>query len=463
MKIILFAGPTIGKDEIQGRLDADIRPPAQMGDIYLAAQSGPSVIGLIDGYFQGAASVWHKEILWAIDRGIAVFGASSMGALRAAELSRYGMTGVGKIFEAYRDGSLQDDDEVAVLHGPAELGYPSLCEPMVNIRATLKRAVAESILDERSATNLLGIAKSAYYPDRKWGALLEAAARSEGVAESGQVLGRWLEDGRVDQKKEDALALLDAVSDWLANETKPAAPTFAFEWTVMWDRLVKASPANQPEAGTALSVLNELRLKPTYYREIRRRAVGRFLLSEADGGGNRAGEEDFSEIFRVFRERHGLYSTRELKSWCERNGLDETGLRALIEAEARIDALGRYVVANAPRFLLSELKIDGTYEGLAHRAELKSGIDPLLGNGNGEEGGGGYSPAGLRLWYFETCLDRPLPESIDEHLGMIDIEDPRNFDSMVAREYFFRQGLCRSEFEADEVRQPGQRRKPAVE
>ena len=33
---------------------------------------------------------------------------------------------------------LEDDDEVAVLHGPEELGYPPLTEAMVNIRATLR-------------------------------------------------------------------------------------------------------------------------------------------------------------------------------------------------------------------------------------------------------------------------------------------------------------------------------------
>ena len=89
--------------------------------------SEPQAIGIIDGYFQWAPAVWHKEILWAIQQGVHVFGAASMGALRAAELAPFGMRGVGRIFEAYRDGVLpgsgdepfEDDDEVAVVHGPA--------------------------------------------------------------------------------------------------------------------------------------------------------------------------------------------------------------------------------------------------------------------------------------------------------------------------------------------------------
>ena len=54
----------------------------------------PGAIGVIDGYFDGVPSVWHKEILWALSQGIRVFGGASMGALRAAELDGFGMTGV---------------------------------------------------------------------------------------------------------------------------------------------------------------------------------------------------------------------------------------------------------------------------------------------------------------------------------------------------------------------------------
>ena len=83
-----------------------------------AARGAPRAIGLIDGVFERVLPVWHKEILWAMTQGIHVFGAASMGALRAAELHAFGMVGVGRIFADYRDGVLEADDEVAVLHGP---------------------------------------------------------------------------------------------------------------------------------------------------------------------------------------------------------------------------------------------------------------------------------------------------------------------------------------------------------
>ena len=63
-----------------------------------------------------------------------------MGALRAVELEPFGMIGIGRVFEAYRRGFLEGDDEVAVLHGPAEIGYPTLTEALVNFRASLEQA-----------------------------------------------------------------------------------------------------------------------------------------------------------------------------------------------------------------------------------------------------------------------------------------------------------------------------------
>ena len=123
MTACVFVGPTLPAHEIQKVTDYVCLPPVEQGDVYRAMARAPRAIGIIDGYFDGSPAVWHKEILFAMSRGVHVFGASSMGALRAAELSVFGMHGVGTIFEAYRDGTLEDDDEVALLHGPAEAGY----------------------------------------------------------------------------------------------------------------------------------------------------------------------------------------------------------------------------------------------------------------------------------------------------------------------------------------------------
>src|SRR5262249_27403413 len=156
------------------------------------ARSRPRAIGIIDGYFDGMPAVWHKEILWALTQGIHVFGSASMGALRAAELHPFGMQGVGNIFEAYRSGELEDDDEVAVLHGPAEAGYVALSEPMVNIRATLGQAETAGIVSATTRAALTEQAKGLFYQERSWKAILRD--REPGDPLNGEVnrLRDWL-------------------------------------------------------------------------------------------------------------------------------------------------------------------------------------------------------------------------------------------------------------------------------
>ena len=104
-----------------------------------------------------------------------MFGAASMGALRAAELDSFGMVGVGRIYEAYRSGVFEPfadelfdgDDEVAIVHGPAETGYVAASEAMVDIRATLVAATASGILSPALRDALVVLAKGLPYPERR--------------------------------------------------------------------------------------------------------------------------------------------------------------------------------------------------------------------------------------------------------------------------------------------------------
>ena len=149
MTVVVFTGPTLRQAEAEARLGGIVLPPARQGDIWRAVHAHkPVAIGLIDGVFFHEPAVWHREILWAMAEGVHVFGAASMGALRAAELAPFGMQGVGRVFEALRDGlwpgfaePFEDDDEVAVIHAPAELGHAPLSDAMVDLREHPARRV----------------------------------------------------------------------------------------------------------------------------------------------------------------------------------------------------------------------------------------------------------------------------------------------------------------------------------
>lgn len=173
MKAIIFAGPSLPPAHRPVLPGIDWRPPARQGDVYSAALERPAIIGVVDGVFEVVPTVWHKEILWAMAQGIHVYGAASIGALRAAELDSFGMVGIGRVYEAFRDGVLQDDDEVALLHGPEGVDYAPLTEAMVNVRATLECVVAAHIIRQDTAVRLCACAKGIFYKKRTWPRLLE--------------------------------------------------------------------------------------------------------------------------------------------------------------------------------------------------------------------------------------------------------------------------------------------------
>jgi hypothetical protein len=248
--VFLFAGPTLPPDAIAARLgpapggvhtfetghQMTVLPPVSEGDIAGLADKKPAIIAIVDGYFENVPAVWHKEILYAMARGIHVMGASSMGALRAAELAAFGMQGIGSIFQAYAGGRWEDDDEVTVAHGPAELGYPAVSEAMANIRVTFDHALATAAMTLPEWTLLTSIAKNMFYKDRSYPAVL-AAAVSQGLEKSrAEALGAWLAAHRRDQKRMDALELLDAIAAQLRADTGRKKVLYNFEDTVIWRR-----------------------------------------------------------------------------------------------------------------------------------------------------------------------------------------------------------------------------------
>lgn len=234
--ILIFLGPTLPHEEAARELDARFLPPVAQGDVIRACAEKPRAIGIVDGFFENIPSVWHKEILFALREGIQVFGASSMGALRAAELHPFGMVGVGAIFESFRDGRLEDDDEVAVIHGPAELGYPALSEAMVNIRRTLSDAVGDGVLDLQTAERLQAIAKELPYRERGYGRMLRLAGDLGLPAAELAGFKGWLPTGRFDQKREDARQMLRAMRHRLGRGDAGPEITFHFERTSLWER-----------------------------------------------------------------------------------------------------------------------------------------------------------------------------------------------------------------------------------
>ncbi|MFF0467313.1 TfuA-like protein [Micromonospora zamorensis] len=212
MTDVVFIGPSLPADEVVRLLpDAVVLPPVAHGDLLrLDVAPGDRVL-VVDGFFLQHPPVRHREILDLLDRGVTVAGAASMGALRAAELWPFGMRGVGEVFQLYRDGVVTGDDEVAVVHGPAEEGHRALSVPLVNIRVALRRAVAAGVLSEAEAVLLLDIGRELPFRRRSFRAL-ERSAPPEAAGVVDRFL-TWHRQDPCDAKGADARMLLSMAAD----------------------------------------------------------------------------------------------------------------------------------------------------------------------------------------------------------------------------------------------------------
>jgi hypothetical protein len=131
-----------------------------------------------------------------------------MGALRAAECAPFGMVGIGVVFRRYAELDLVDDDAVGQVHGPAELDYMPLSEPLVNIEATSGALFDNGAVtaDERDALDVA--ARRLFFKERTHERVLaETVLTASRRAEIAVAIGRF----RRDVKREDALLLVDRV------------------------------------------------------------------------------------------------------------------------------------------------------------------------------------------------------------------------------------------------------------
>lgn len=209
----VFLGPSLPLAEAERILPLPVvwRPPIRRGDLPRAVAAGARRVAIIDGEFGQSLAVSVTEIKAALTHGVEIWGASSMGALRAAECSRLGMRGFGWIYRGFAAGVLQADDEVALLFNPWSGEAVTL--PLVSFRWSLGEAAAEGLISPTDAPALLAAARRVRYAERTLDAL-RIAARQQPWETSMTSLLDWMERDplRADRKRLDALELLQTLA-----------------------------------------------------------------------------------------------------------------------------------------------------------------------------------------------------------------------------------------------------------
>lgn len=446
MSVVIFTGPTLTADEGRTVLNADYLPPAGQGDVYRAALRRPQVIGIVDGYFERVPSVWHKEILWSMSRGIHVFGSASMGALRAAELTAFGMEGVGSIFEAYRDGVLEDDDEVAVVHGSAEFEFRAGSDALVDIRSTIARAVKAGVLSAPTGVAIEGVAKDMFYPQRSYHAIARRAVES-GLpqAEVGALL-EWLPGHRFSQKRADALAMLETIRQRVENGLEPKQVRYSFESSSMWEQAWRLAGEQYagPTGGVAAidldMVLDELRLEGQRYLYAEEAAILRCLsIKQSYVQGLPEASTHTSSTAPGFWGRLGIADADAREEWMRVNNLDTPQLAALLEDEARVQWIRTLAAFEATGYLFDHLRVTGDFPRLMGRAATKRSLLESSGLSDPTLADAGLDWDRLLRWYFEERLGRGVPADVDRYSKDLGFEGKDAFQVSVVREYCFLQ------------------------
>jgi TfuA protein len=168
-KPIVYLGPTLNREEASKILDADYRDPAKKGDFLRLSHTSDEkkYVGFIDGVFlhdypPSPIEVYHL----ATRKNIELIGASSLGALRAVELEKFGMKGIGKIFQLFKNGILNADDEVAVTFVRDKNILQS--EALIDIRFNLFLAYKKGIITRQTKKRFVKTAKNIYFPFRNY-------------------------------------------------------------------------------------------------------------------------------------------------------------------------------------------------------------------------------------------------------------------------------------------------------
>lgn len=371
-ELLVFLGPSLPAAVARRLAPCRVLPPARAGDLFAALPSRPLAVALVDGLFEAVPSVWHHEVLAAQAAGVQVFGGASMGALRAAELSTHGVVGVGRIFGWYRDGVVDDDGEVALLHAGRAHGFRPLTVPLVDVRGAAEAAVAAGACTPAAARALVRAAAGLFYQGRTWPAVLQAARLSRGARAR---LEAFLPTAP-SLKAADARATIEAAAAYVrarrAGAPPPPPPSLPPLPSHARRQRLRAARALDPggRAMPAALILKALRARPDADRlaaqGLRRAllaALARSLGVAVDEAARQAAERGWLEALGV-----GPGNRDAFLAAC---ALDEGAARTLAEdlaLEAALLAASDRVLPDGPAWM----------EGLALGARLTGAWDEAL-------------------------------------------------------------------------------------
>lgn len=211
---VIFLGPSLSHAKARLIFEADYRPPAKKGDLLqLSVDPEITMVGLVDGMFLQDYPPTPIEVYQlATKQNMLLAGAASLGALRAVELEKFGMVGIGRIFELYKKEVVTEDDEVAVTFGQGDLRLQS--EAMIDIRFNLFLAKKKGVIGSRTKRVLTRVAKNIYFPHRNYEEIIHVATKTNPeLAGEIEKFKQYISANRTSLKERDAIRLVEYLKE----------------------------------------------------------------------------------------------------------------------------------------------------------------------------------------------------------------------------------------------------------
>ena len=219
-RTLAFAGGSLSPAERPADSDIVWTAPAEQDDMLAAILEGFDNVLIIDGYFYSRFPCTTFEVMLALAEGINVFGSSSIGALRAVELDRYGMVGVGYVYEHLKKKEIKPYHIVAQTYDEEDR---PLTVPLVQIVYLLECALMDGAISRDEHEALGALADHVHFTVLSFEYFFRQARADLGLAAAADRLETFYRNkGRehFDVKKKDALLLLSQYRSVLASRPR---------------------------------------------------------------------------------------------------------------------------------------------------------------------------------------------------------------------------------------------------
>jgi hypothetical protein len=232
---------------------------------------------------------------------------------------------------------------------------------------------------------------------------------------------------RVDQKREDALALLDTLGACVTAGTPPTPAKFSFSHTDAWARAVEWAE-RQPAlvehgAAPAGAIAAEVRLTRVGATQTLARAWTRTLAGVLARQLPVAGrEERAAAIDRALRARFGP-DDQTFDGWLITQGLTHETYAGFVDRQVDLAWAHESFRDEVDRHVVDELRLRGDYTGTVARAHDKASLLSERGLADAATSDAGVSEGELLGWYFVERLGVPVPDDLASFVGEVGAAD----------------------------------------